>query len=112
MGDLHGDPGLQGDPSSAARGFYAGLIGVERQDEILGHSFDQRRMFLRERRAGDGDRIGPSGLVAHDKIHLTFDEDRAVGFADSHLGPVETIKDAGFVEERGLGAVQVFWRFG
>ena len=68
-------------------------------------------MLLGEGGAGYRQGIGPAGLVARQEVHLAFYEDRAIDLTYSHFGLIEAIEDAGFVEERCLGAIEVFRRF-
>ncbi len=95
-----------------ADGFFGGVgsggVGVEVDDDALAVATEEAGLHLGEGGAAGGEDVGDAGEVGGDAVHLAFDEDGEVGFADGLAGLVEIEKDLALGVERGFGRVDVF----
>ena len=67
----------------ALGGFGAGGIGIKVHHDILAEAAQQFRLHLGKGRAGAGDDVVKSGGVNGNAIHLAFDQNGVIEFADS-----------------------------
>jgi len=84
------------------------LVAVEEEDDGVAEAAENGGVAFGECGAEGGDDIFYAVLVAGDDIGVAFDDDGDALSFDGSLGVVEAIEGAGFVEDEGFGAVEIF----
>src|SRR6185437_13427570 len=77
----------------ALGGFCAGSVGIEIDDDIFAEAAQEFCLQFSESRTGAGDDVLESGGVHGDTVHLAFDKDGIVEFANGFLRVVEVEED-------------------
>ena len=90
-------------------GALAGIVTIEAQDRAFDLSPQQLNLVFGECSAQWSDDFGNTCIGKGDGIHIAFDHDYPAVLAGGGRGAVQIVKRAPFIEQRRIGAVEIFW---
>ena len=107
QGALGSDVG-QSAQRGADRGFAPGAVAVEAQDRRGIEPPHPLELAFGDRGAVGRDGFGDPRPVEGDDVHVTLDDNQALGGAAGGRGAVDVVQRAALVEQRRVGGVEVF----
>jgi len=90
--------GFTGSLQAAQGRFFAGSIGVQRQDDAACEFLQKFKLVFSQRCAHRGNGVAETSLVQPDDIHVALNNDRMLCFANLLARQVQTVEQTTFIK--------------